>query len=65
MSKLINISDSFCSAEAHDAAVLNCYAFRRGTDERNGMMLWLGNMVNGIALCVTFYLLLIHFFKNH
>lgn len=47
MSKLINISETFCRTEAYDAAVLNCYAFRRGTDERNGIVLSLGNMVSG------------------
>ena len=33
--------------EAYDASTLNCYAFRRGTDERNGIVLSLGNMVSG------------------
>ena len=47
MSKLINIAETFCRTEAYDAAVLNCYAFRRGTDERNGIVLSLGNMVSG------------------
>ncbi|MBR1550846.1 MAG: NADAR family protein [Muribaculaceae bacterium] len=47
MSKLINILETFCRTEAYDAAVLNCYAFRRGTDERNGIVLSLGNMVSG------------------
>ena len=47
MSKIINISETFCRTEAYDAAVLNCYAFRRGTDERNGIVLSLGNMVSG------------------
>lgn len=47
MSKLIDISRNFCCTEAYDASVLNCYAFRRGTDERNGMVLSLGNMVSG------------------
>ncbi len=31
---------------AYDAASLNCFAFRRGTDVRNGLSLSLGNMVN-------------------
>lgn len=47
MSKLINILETFGRTEAYDAAVLNCYAFRRGTDERNGIVLSLGNMVSG------------------
>ena len=47
MSNLINISETFCRTEAYDAAVLNCYAFRRGTDLRNGIVLSLGNMVSG------------------
>ena len=47
MSNLINISATFCRTEAYDATVLNCYAFRRGTDERNGIVLSLGNMVSG------------------
>lgn len=33
--------------EAYDTSTLNCYAFRRGTDERNGIVLSLGNMVSG------------------
>ena len=47
MSNLINISETFCRTEPYDAAVLNCYAFRRGTDVRNGIVLSLGNMVSG------------------
>lgn len=47
MSNLINISDTFCRTEAYNAAVLNCYTFRRGTDVRNGIVLSLGNMVSG------------------
>ncbi|MBO6296180.1 MAG: NADAR family protein [Prevotella sp.] len=47
MSKMINISETFCRTEAYDAAVLNCYAFRRGTDVQNGIVLSLGNMVSG------------------
>lgn len=47
MSNMINISETFCRTEAYDAAVLNCYAFRRGTDVRNGIVLSLGNMVSG------------------
>lgn len=37
----------FVREEAYNAASLNCYAFRRGTDERNGIVLSLGNMVSG------------------
>ena len=33
--------------EAYDASVLNCYAFRRGTDMVDGLSLSLGNMVSG------------------
>lgn len=33
--------------EAYDASKFDCYAFRRGTDTRNGRSLSLGNMVNG------------------
>ena len=33
--------------EAYDASVLNCYAFRRGTDYIGGKSLALGNMVSG------------------
>ena len=47
MSNLIYISETFCRTEAYNAAVLNCYAFRRGTDVRNGIVLSLGNMVSG------------------
>ena len=33
--------------ETYDASVLNCYAFRRGTDMVDGLSLALGNMVSG------------------
>lgn len=33
--------------EVYDASRLNCYAFRRGTDVKEGKSLALGNMVNG------------------
>lgn len=33
--------------EAYDASVLNCYAFRRGTDSVEGHPLAVGNMVSG------------------
>lgn len=33
--------------EAYSASSQVCYAFRRGTDERNGIVLSLGNMVSG------------------
>ena len=33
--------------EKYDASVLNCYAFRRGTDMVDGLSLALGNMVSG------------------
>lgn len=38
--------------EAYDASHLNCYAFRRGTDEINGLSLALGNMVSGFPFKV-------------
>ena len=37
----------FIREEAYNAASQVCYAFRRGTDERNGIVLSLGNMVSG------------------
>ena len=37
----------FGREEAYDATSEVCYAFRRGTDERNGIVLSLGNMVSG------------------
>lgn len=37
----------FVREEAYNAASPNCCAFRRGTDERNGIALSLGNMVSG------------------
>lgn len=37
----------FMREEAYDASSQICYAFRRGTDERNGIVLSLGNMVSG------------------
>ena len=33
--------------EAYDASMLNCFAFRRGTDMVDGLSLALGNMVSG------------------
>lgn len=39
--------DVLIREEAYDASSLNCFAFRRGTDERNGIELSLGNMVSG------------------
>lgn len=41
------IKFDFARTEAYDASTLNCYAFRRGTDMRNGIVLSLGNMVSG------------------
>lgn len=35
------------SDEAYNASSLNCYAFRRGTDVRNGIVMSFGNMVSG------------------
>lgn len=37
----------FDRVEAYDASVLNCYAFRRGSDMVDGNSLALGNMVSG------------------
>ena len=37
----------FMREEAYNASSQDCYAFRRGTDERNGIVLSLGNMVSG------------------
>lgn len=37
----------FMREEAYDASSQVCYGFRRGTDERNGVVLSLGNMVSG------------------
>ena len=37
----------FVREEAYNASSQVCYAFRRGTDERNGIVLSLGNMVSG------------------
>ena len=37
----------FMREEAYNASSQICYAFRRGTDERNGVVLSLGNMVSG------------------
>lgn len=39
--------ESFSCVEAYNASVLNCYAFRRGTDTKEGLVLSLGNMVGG------------------
>lgn len=35
------------SEEAYNASSLDCYAFRRGTDVRNGIAMSFGNMVSG------------------
>lgn len=45
--KILNYISSFSSVEAYDASTLNCYAFRRGTDTKDGITLSLGNMVSG------------------
>lgn len=39
--------EDFMREEAYSATSQVCYAFRRGTDERNGVVLSLGNMVSG------------------
>lgn len=38
--------------EAYDASMLNCYAFRRGTDSVEGHSLAVGNMVSGFPFAV-------------
>ena len=43
----------FCKVEHYDAAQLNCYAFRRGTDVKDGITLSLGNMVSGFPFKVN------------
>ena len=52
----MNMNVNFCGCknaivldrvEKYDASVLNCYAFRRGTDMVDGLSLSLGNMVSG------------------
>lgn len=48
MSNQQNFSgNDFERMEAYDASVLNCYAFRRGSDMVEGHSLALGNMVSG------------------
>lgn len=39
--------EGLMSDEAYNASSLNCYAFRRGTDVRNGIAMSFGNMVSG------------------
>jgi len=36
----------FMREEAYNASSQDCYAFRRGTDERNGIVLSLGNILS-------------------
>ena len=45
--KILNNISSFSCTEAYNAAVLNCYASRRGSDTKEGITLSLGNMVRG------------------
>lgn len=47
MDKLRSFYEYLIREEAYDASSLNCFAFRRGTDERKGIELSLGNMVSG------------------
>ena len=47
MNKEIEFYEYLVREEAYDAATQVCYAFRRGTDERRGIVLSLGNMVSG------------------
>lgn len=44
----------FVREEAYNASSQICYAFRRGTDERNGIVLSLGNMVSGLRLTMRY-----------
>ena len=39
--------DDFVKEETYNADTQDCYAFRRGTDVKNGITLALGNMVSG------------------
>lgn len=41
------LSYSFMCVGAYNASALYCYAFRRGTDERNGITLLLDIMLSG------------------
>lgn len=45
--ELLNETSTFYDVEAYNASTLNCFAFRRGSDERQGLSLSLGNMVRG------------------
>lgn len=47
--ELLNNTFTFYDVEAYNASTLNCFAFRRGNDERQGLSLSLGNMVRGYA----------------
>ena len=47
----------FMREEAYNASSQICYAFRRGTDERNGIVLSLGNMVSGSEPQIDYALL--------
>lgn len=44
---------SFERIEVYGASVLNCFAFRRGTDVRSGITISLGNMVNGYPFAIN------------
>lgn len=52
MDKSRSFYEFLIGEEAYDASSLNCFAFRRGTDERNGIVLSLGNMVSGYSFNV-------------
>lgn len=43
----------FERVETYDASTLNCYAFRRGTDMKKGIVISLGNMVNGYPFAMN------------
>ena len=47
MKNSVNTFENFSCVEAYNASALNCYAFRRGTDTKEGIVLSLGNMVSG------------------
>lgn len=50
----IPLSDSIVldRVEAYDGSIVNCYAFRRGTDSVDGHQLAVGNMVSGFPFTV-------------
>ena len=45
--EILSKTSTFYDVEAYNASALNCFAFRCGSDERQGLSLSLGNMVRG------------------